>query len=98
MIRLLFSPPISTKRVLSIECAIALKNGPSGNKTKSESKRDALDAGKAVYDDIQLRIAKCKKLGKKSSFEHFAKYWLSQQKARVTFGAMIHIIPSRFPS
>jgi len=51
--------------------------------TKTESKRDALEAAKAFYDDIQLRIANGKKLGKKSSFAYCAKDWLSQQKARV---------------
>ena len=51
--------------------------------TKTESKRDALEAAKAFYDDIQVRIANGKKLGKKSSFAYCAKDWLSQQKARV---------------
>ena len=52
--------------------------------TKTESKREALEAAKAFYDDIQLRIATGKKLGKKSSFAYCAKDWLSQQKARVS--------------
>lgn len=51
--------------------------------TKTENKREALEAAKAFYDEIQLRIATGKKLGKKSSFEYCAKDWLSQQKARV---------------
>jgi len=52
--------------------------------TKTENKREALEAAKAFYDDIQLRIATGKKLGKKSSFAYCAKDWLSQQKARVS--------------
>ena len=51
--------------------------------TKTENKREALEAAKAFYDEIQLRIATGKKLGKKSSFSYCAKDWLSQQKARV---------------
>ena len=38
--------------------------------TKTENKREALEAAKAFYDEIQLRIATGKKLGKKSSFEY----------------------------
>ena len=51
--------------------------------TKTDNKRDALEFAKAFYDEIQLRIATGKKLGKKSSFAYCAKDWLSQQKARV---------------
>jgi hypothetical protein len=51
--------------------------------TKTESKQEALQAAKAFYDDIQLRIATGKKLGKKSSFAYCANDWLSQQNARV---------------
>ncbi len=56
--------------------------------TKSESKREALEAAKALYDEINLRIATGKKLGKKSSFAHCAKDWLSQQKARTATGSL----------
>ncbi len=52
--------------------------------TKTENKREALEAAKAFYDDVRFRIATGKKLGKKSSFAYCAKDWLSQQKARVS--------------